>query len=171
MHIVRTSQQVLIAPVGNLLQKPFAWLSLLARVHKINKLLKWEVLKCQKDNSNNLWHTFLIFSEMVLKKGFVFKRVWVHWKKLRFYLITKSPNFEVRGIQMSEKQRKEISWNFPSVDTSFWSTPIQIGISRSQQVYASRQFTWNSCDHLKPYKSLVWWIKVFKPSSLGCWPF
>ena len=30
MHAVRTSQQVLIAPVGNLLQKPFAWLSLRA---------------------------------------------------------------------------------------------------------------------------------------------
>ena len=155
MHVVRTSQQVLIAPVGNLLQKPFAWLSL--RACSLNqqtfKVKSIQVSKRRFEQS--VTHLFDLFRDG-FKKGFVFKRVWVHWKKLRFYLMTKSPNFQVRGIQMSEKQMEKISWNFPSVDTSFWSTPIQIGNSRSQQVYASRTSFSRSAIHLE----LLWSLKA-----------
>ena len=159
MHVVRTSQQVLIAPVGNLLQKPFAWLSL--RACSLNqqtfKVRSIQVSKRRFEQS--VTHLFDLFRDG-FKKGFVFIRVWVHWKKLRFYLMTKSPNFQVRGIQMSEKQMEKISWNFQVLTHHFDLRQYKLAIQDVSRLMLhglclpEAQFTWNSCDHLKPYKSL-----------------
>ena len=73
MHVVRTSQQVLIAPVGNLLQKPFAWLSLRAcSLSQQNfKVRRNQVAKRRFEQS--VTHLFDLFRDG-FKKGFVVQK-------------------------------------------------------------------------------------------------